>query len=162
MSERLVQFRSRAGLRGNPGRISVIEGKVPFMTEQDHEPTVNDSPHPHASLIFGFWNTNLELGKKLKVLNLCQQNIQFDKRHAHLSGSSFQSITLPIIENKALLSISTRTPSCSTTSSNFPGLSTYSRWYDMPAHPLFRTPTRMSWGVGPFNSIRSRVTAVGV
>lgn len=71
----------------------------------DYEPTVNDSPHPHASLMLGFVKTNLEL-----------------------SGSSFQSISLPMIENSALLSMSTRTPSCSTTSSNLPGFSTYSRW----------------------------------
>lgn len=27
-----------------------------------HEPTVNDSPHPQASLILGFLKANLELG----------------------------------------------------------------------------------------------------
>jgi hypothetical protein len=27
----------------------------------DHEPTVNDSPHPQASLILGFLKTNFEL-----------------------------------------------------------------------------------------------------
>lgn len=25
------------------------------------DPTVNDSPHPHASVMFGFLNENLEL-----------------------------------------------------------------------------------------------------
>jgi hypothetical protein len=80
----------------------------------------------------------------------------------YLSASSAQSISLPIIEKSALLSISTRTPSCSTTSSNLPGFSTYSRWYDKPAQPLFRTPMRISWGVGPFNKPCSRDTALGV
>lgn len=56
-------------------------------------------------LIFGFLNTN---------------------RLARLS--SCQSISVPIMLNKALLSIKILTPSCSTTSSNGAGLSTYSRW----------------------------------
>lgn len=104
-----------------------------------YDPTVKDSPHPQASFMFGFLKANLEL-----------------------RGSSFQSISLPMIEKSALLSINTRTPSCSTTSSNFPGFSTYSRWYDNPAQPLFRTPMRISCGVGPFRSPRSRETASGV
>jgi hypothetical protein len=32
-------------------------------TVRDHDPTVNDSPHPHASLMLGFLNTNFELEK---------------------------------------------------------------------------------------------------
>ena len=67
-----------------------------------------------------------------------------------------------MIENSPLLSITTFTPSCSTTSSNFPGFSTYSRWYDIPAQPLFRTPMRTIWGVGFLRRFRNRSTAVGV
>lgn len=44
------------------------------------------------------------------------------------NASSCQSISLPIILNNAFESITTLTPSCSTTSSNLSGLSTYSRW----------------------------------
>lgn len=66
-----------------------------------------------------------------------------------------------MIENNALESTTTLTPSCSTTSSNRSGFSTYSRWYDMPAHPLFRTPIRMSWGVGEARRSLIRTTAVG-
>lgn len=80
--------------------------------------TLKDSPQPHCSVMLGFLNTNL-------ALNL----------------SSSQSISLPIMLNKALLSIRTLTPSCSTTSSNAFGFSTYSRWYARPEQPLFFTPT---------------------
>lgn len=65
---------------------------------------MNDSPHPQVPFEFGFLNINLEL-------NL----------------SSNQSISEPTIENNAFESINTLTPSCSTNSSNLPGLSTYSR-----------------------------------
>ena len=82
--------------------------------------------------------------------------------NTHLSPSSFQSISLPMIENSALLSIKTLTPSCSTTSSNLAGFSTYSRWYERPAQPLLRTPMRIIWGVGLLSRLRNRSTAVGV
>jgi len=105
----------------------------------DEGATLNDSPQPQASTMFGFLNTNLELIR-----------------------SSCQSISLPMIENRALLSINTLTSSCWTTSSNFPGWCTYSRWYCIPAQPLLRTPMRMSCGVGPEMRAWSRWTAVGV
>jgi len=104
-----------------------------------YDPTVKDSPQPQASVMLGFLKVNLELRE-----------------------SSIQSISLPMIEKSALLSISTFTSSCSTTSSNFPGFSTYSRWYESPAQPLFRTPIRMSCGVGPRNKPLSLITAFGV
>jgi hypothetical protein len=85
-----------------------------------------------------------------------------NKANTHLIRSSCQSISLPMIEKRALESMSTRTPSCCTISSNFPGSSTYSRWYCIPAQPLLRTPTRTSWGVGPDISERIRCTADGV
>lgn len=91
------------------------------------------------SLMLGFLNTNL-----------------------WLSLSSTQSISLPMMLNSALLSISTRTPSCSTVSSNAPGLSTYSRWYASPLHPRFRTPTLISFGSGWSSRARSWSTADGV
>ena len=75
----------------------------------------------------------------------------FLKMNRALSLSSSQSISLPIILNRALLSISTLTPSCSTVSSNAPALSTYSRWYASPLHPRFFTPTRMSFPSGCSN-----------
>ena len=80
----------------------------------------------------------------------------------HLKPSSFQSISLPMIENSALLSMRTFTPSCSTISSNFAGFSTYSKWYESPAQPLLRTPMRIIWGVGLLSKFRNRSTAVGV
>lgn len=64
------------------------------------------------------------------------------------SLSSSQSISLPIMFNKALLSIRTLTPSCSTISSSFDGLSTYSRWYANPEQPFALVPIRMSFGSG--------------
>ena len=45
-----------------------------------------------------------------------------------LIRSSTHSISEPMIEKSAFESTSTRTPSCSTTSSNRSGFSTYSRW----------------------------------
>lgn len=77
----------------------------------------------------------------LLMLGLVKTNLWFNL-------SSTQSISLPIILNSALLSISTLTPSCSTSSSNMPGFSTYSRWYASPLHPRFRTPTLISFGSG--------------
>lgn len=133
----------------------------------DHDPTVNDSPHPHASLIFGLLNANFALS-----IPMTKSTSQTTKTHrgiwnaeecdTYLSASSFQSISLPIIENSALLSMTTLTPSCSTTSSNFPGLSTYSKWYDNPAHPLFFTPILKCWGVGDLSNALNRSTAAGV
>ena len=49
---------------------------------------------------------------------------------------------------RALLSIKTLTPSCSTCSSSIPGLSTYSRWYANPEQPLAFVPMRISFGSG--------------
>lgn len=79
-----------------------------------------------------------------------------------LSLSSCQSISLPIMLNNALLSIRTLTPSCSTVSSNAAGLSTYSKWYASPLHPLFFTPTRMSFFSGDSNKPCNCSTALGV
>lgn len=79
-----------------------------------------------------------------------------------LSLSSTQSISLPMTLSNALESINTLTPSCSTCSSNFPGLSTYSKWYAEPEHPLFLTPTLMSLGSGESSSSRRCSTADGV
>lgn len=101
--------------------------------------TIKDSPHPHCSFMLGFLNTNL-------WFNL----------------SSTQSISLPIMLNSALLSMRTFTPSCSTSSSNALGFSTYSRWYAKPLHPRFRTPTLISFGSGWFSRFRIWFTAPGV
>lgn len=79
-----------------------------------------------------------------------------------LSLSSSQSISLPIMLNSALLSISTWTPSCCTASSKAPALSTYSKWYAKPEHPRFFTPTRTSFDSGCSSSSRKWETAVGV
>lgn len=79
-----------------------------------------------------------------------------------LSGSSCQSISLPIMLKRALESIKTLTPSCSTTSSKGAGFSTYSRWYDSPEQPLFFTPIRISFGSGWETRSRSLDSAVGV
>lgn len=76
--------------------------------------------------------------------------------------SSTQSISLPIMLNSALLSISTLTPSCSTVSSNFPGFSTYSRWYARPEQPLFFTPTLIIFGSGDESKFLSCAVADGV
>jgi len=100
---------------------------------------LNDSPQPHCSVIFGFRKMNLAL-----------------------SLSSNQSISLPMILNNALESIKTLTPSCSTLSSNGPGLSTYSRWYASPEHPRFLTPIRISLLSGCSKSFLSCSTALGV
>lgn len=81
---------------------------------------------------------------------------------AYLRGSSFQSISEPMMLNNAFESMTTFTPSCSTTSSNFAGLSTYSKWYERPAQPLLRTPMRRSWGVGLLLSVRSLSNALEV
>lgn len=81
----------------------VLASRDFFARFQPHD-TLNDSPQPHCSVMFGFLKTNLAL-----------------------SLSSCQSISLPMILNSALLSIKTLTPSCSTTSSKALGFSTYSR-----------------------------------
>jgi len=120
------------------GKIAVQVNVWP-KSAMHYDPTVKDSPQPQASIMLGFLNVNLEL-----------------------RASSVQSISLPMIEKSALLSISTFTPSCSATSSNFPGSSTYSRWYESPAQPLFRTPIRISCGVGPLSRPLSLSTAFGV
>lgn len=79
-----------------------------------------------------------------------------------LNLSSNQSISLPMMLKRALLSIKTCTPSCCTLSSNAPALSTYSKWYAKPEHPLFFTPTRTSLDSGcSSNSLRCE-TAVAV
>jgi len=109
------------------------------VVKQRYYETVKDSPHPHCSVMFGFWNVN-------RLLNL----------------SSTQSISLPKTFISAFESIKTLTPSCSTCSSNFPGLSTYSRWYAEPEQPLFLTPTRISFGSGSSSNSRNLSTAVGV
>jgi hypothetical protein len=116
--------------------LCLLERPKAFSPSHD---MLNDSPHPHCSVIFGFLNTNL-------VLSL----------------SSNQSISLPIMLNNALLSISTFTPSCSTTSSNVPAFSTYSRWYASPEQPLFLTPTRIIFGSGCSSSSRRWRRADGV
>lgn len=84
------------------------------------------------------------------------------KTKRSFSLSSTQSISLPMMLNRALLSISTLTPSWSTSSSNGPGLSTYSRWYASPLHPRLRTPILISWGSGWSSRARSCSTADGV
>lgn len=104
------------------------------------QPTLNDSPQPHCSAIDTCQHTILdhdgsEVGDSLML--------GFRKIKRALSLSSSQSISLPMILNSALLSINTFTPSCSTVSSNAPGLSTYSRWYARPLQPRFFTPTRI-------------------
>jgi len=86
----------------------------------------------------------------------------FLKTKRWLSLSSAQSISLPMMLKRALLSMSTLTPSCSTASSKAPGLSTYSRWYASPLQPRFRTPTLMSLGSGWSSIVRSCSTAAGV
>ena len=78
------------------------------------------------------------------------------------SLSSTQSISLPIMLNKALLSIKTLTPSCSTSSSNVPGFSTYSRLYASPEHPRFFTPTRINFGSGSSSKALRCATALNV
>jgi hypothetical protein len=83
----------------------------------------------------------------------------FLKIKRSLSLSSSQSISEPIMLNKALESIRTLTPSCSTVSSNAPALSTYSRWYANPEQPLLRTPTRTSLASGCSSSSRKCDTA---
>jgi len=69
------------------------------------EPILKDSPQPQETAS-GLWKTNLA------------DNL-----------SSFQSISLPMMLNSALLSINTVTSSCLTRSSNLPASSglTYSR-----------------------------------
>lgn len=109
--------------------------------------------------MFGFLNTNLEL---VMMTNHKRPEKVGTITETCLIRSSCQSISLPMIEKRALLSINTLTSSCWTTSSNFPGCSTYSRWYCIPAQPLLRTPMRMSCGVGPEMRAWSRWTAVGV
>ncbi len=86
----------------------------------------------------------------------------FVKVNRALNLSSTQSISLPITFNRAFESINTFTPSCSTCSSNLPGLSTYSKWYADPEHPLFLTPIRISFGSGESSNSRRCSTAVGV
>lgn len=44
----------------------------------DHDPTVNDSPHPQASLILGFLKTNFELRKCDEDNTICRK-IHVDK-----------------------------------------------------------------------------------
>lgn len=100
---------------------------------------MNDSPHPHVPLEFGFLKMNLE------------DNL-----------SSNQSISEPTMENKALESINTLTPSCSINSSNLPGWSTYSKLYVKPEQPLFLTPILMSLGCGWFNKACKWSTALDV
>ena len=86
----------------------------------------------------------------------------FLKVNRALNLSSTQSISLPITFRRAFESINTFTPSCSTCSSNLPGLSTYSKWYAEPEQPLFFTPIRISFGSGESSNSRRCSTAVGV
>ena len=124
---------------------------------------LKDSPQPHSSAVM-LVSTDLETftipaRQRARVYSLI-----FGLRNTNraLNLSSCQSISLPIILKSALLSIKTFTPSCSTVSSKDPALSTYSKWYANPEHPLFLTPMRMNLLSGDSNSCRSWETAVGV
>lgn len=107
-----------------------------IMNKGPNYETLKDSPQPHCSVMFGFLNTN-------RLLSL----------------SSTQSISLPIMFIRALLSIKTLTPSCSTCSSSIPGLSTYSRWYANPEQPFAFVPMRISFGSGWSSSSLKCATA---
>lgn len=106
------------------------------MDKRPNYEMLKDSPQPHCSVMFGFLNTN-------RLLSL----------------SSTQSISLPIMFIRALLSIKTLTPSCSTCSSSIPGLSTYSRWYANPEQPFAFVPMRISFGSGWSSSSLKCATA---
>jgi hypothetical protein len=86
------------------------------------------------------------------------------KRTTNDKRSSTQSISLPMMLINALLSISTLTPSSgSTTSSNRPGLSVYSRLYAIPAQPFVRIPMRSRlFGLPDDARVRRRSMAVEV
>lgn len=97
------------------------------------------SPQPHVPLEFGFLKTNLE---------------------ANLS--SIQSISLPMMLNNAFESMTILTPSCSTTSSNFPGSVIYCRSYVSPEHPRFLALTLINLGSGWASSALKCLIAFGL
>ena len=84
--------------------------------------------------MLGLWKTNLALQGRDEKTSTVSPSLSLPwwrdepAGKTHLSRSSTQSISLPRTPISARLSMMTRTPSCSTTSSKRPGLSTYSRW----------------------------------